>query len=1091
MEHGLLSRAIEYINRQRQKRRWQKAVTAMAAVVVFCTTYALILPAITLENRVFCGQEAHLHDGDCYGQVLICELPEAKAHTHTDGCYQTDSTLVCTLSESAGHTHTDACRATETHLTCTSTEEGHQHGDGCYTTTTEVVCGLEESAGHTHGEACWQHTKTLICTQSTEVPEGGHIHGEACYGPSQEPTCGMTEHEHEDACYVDLEADRETAAQWERTFSDVELTGEFPADVLAIAETQLGYTESKDNYIKNDEGRKLGYSRYGAWYGDPYGDWCAMFVSFCLHYAEVPDEAFPLEANCQRWILELSQRDLYRTAGTYTPEAGDLIFFNWDEQPDSDHVGLVKEVALDRAGEPVRIETIEGNCSNQVKTRTYSLDDRSIMGYGELPEGEEETEEPLGPEEPEGPVNPENGAIVEEEHSDDGFVSWETLLEAVKEADISNGPVVYIFGRNKEEVPAAISEGEQRTRGVMMFAARETNVTDLKTYLNNHGGSYFYTLTDTNNEELPKDNAGNYIVTEGTTYRLTLSITSPDGFLPGTYQYQLPEGLTVDGGTGIFRINGEEVGTWTVADDGLMMLVFNQNMDSKTQVTISAMMGAAFHGIDQTIPFDGTISVVVKPPPVLTDPTKLNKWGYQGDGSEDSPDPGKIYWTIELIGGKDSQIPGSTITDAFVTQNQSYTQSDLDGGLTFMASQRDPATGVEIGWHEWNVSFDDVTWNEDGSWSYKIPEIVTTCRWCKDLHLGNEGWYYWVKYSVTPDRTNEVGSVAYENRVTFEGQSVYGWSSMMHGQSTAEIVKEGVFRGDAENGSFVWDLNLTVPGRQPGNKGDYFWYLWDSMKIKDDNDNEIYVHNDLDLAVVTATWNGQRYQVPKVEEATGNEPFAWRNSWSSDHNDGIYNGREIELLHRCDCTAESCPNWNEEGYSCNSVYWYVRPESGWGPSDYCHCWTVEGETNFTFTYETDDPEILAQYGGTGSTIRNAATLQNKVKGPDGNWTGNEMDSADARVEIPGVFKKELTEEYDGHTAHYTITVNEAKLTLTEDGNTLTIVDTMTDTLAYISGSLVITTDDGNGVTETLVQDEDFTAVYDSDAHTLDIVLLNP
>ncbi|MBP3319483.1 MAG: VWA domain-containing protein [Ruminiclostridium sp.] len=386
MERNVLSRAAEYINQQRKKKRWTNVVSVLAAVVVFCTTYALILPAITLETDVFCGREEHTHGADCYGQVLTCTLPEGEAHVHTDACYQTERTLVCTLKESQGHTHTADCQRTETLLTCTSTEEGHVHGEGCYTTTTTYVCGLEESSGHTHTDACWQETRILVCTQNTEGPQGGHVHSEACYGPSREPTCGLEEHRHDDACYADREADRETAAQWEKTFDQVELSGEFPADVLAIAETQLGYTESSRNYIINDQGRKLGYSRYGAWYGAPYGDWCAMFVSFCLHYAGVPAEAFPREASCQRWIEDLTDLDLYREAESYIPTPGDLIFFNWDKEPDADHVGLVEEVVLDEKGNCKEIKTIEGNSSNKVQRVTYVWGDPSIMGYGDLPE---------------------------------------------------------------------------------------------------------------------------------------------------------------------------------------------------------------------------------------------------------------------------------------------------------------------------------------------------------------------------------------------------------------------------------------------------------------------------------------------------------------------------------------------------------------------------------------------------------------------------------------------------------------------------------------------------------------------------------
>lgn len=342
MEHGLVLRAIEYINRQRQKKRWQKVVIAMAAVVVFCTTYALILPAITMERQVFCGFEAHTHGAECQGQQLICEIPEVEAHVHGDNCYQLEKTL---------------------------------------------ICSMEESADHTHGVDCWQETSTLICTESTDIPEGGHIHDNSCYA-NVEIACGKDEHTHTDACYSNPDADVESASYWEKTFASVTLTGSYPADVLAIAETQLGYTESNANYIVNDDGRKQGYTRYGAWYGDPYGNWCAMFISFCLHYADVPVEEFPLEAGCQKWIENLIKRNLYQEEGAYIPKPGDLIFFNRDEEHDSDHVGIIKNVTLNESGSITKLETIEGNASNRVKTVTYLCPHSDIMGYGILPQGE-------------------------------------------------------------------------------------------------------------------------------------------------------------------------------------------------------------------------------------------------------------------------------------------------------------------------------------------------------------------------------------------------------------------------------------------------------------------------------------------------------------------------------------------------------------------------------------------------------------------------------------------------------------------------------------------------------------------------------
>ena len=99
----------------------------------------------------------------------------------------------------------------------------------------------------------------------------------------------------------------------------------------------------------------------------------------------------------------------------------------------------------------------------------------------------------------------------------------------------------------------------------------------------------------------------------------------------------------------------------------------------------------------------------------------------------------------------------------------------------------------------------------------------------------------------------------------------------------------------------------------------------------------------------------------------------------------------------------------------------------------------------------------------------------------------------ANVRIPGLFKKELTHDFNGYTANYKVTVNEAKLVLT-NGTPLTIHDVMTPTLAYISGSMVITAEDADGNITTLQQGSDYTIEYDGtgkEEHILDIVILRP
>lgn len=81
----MFTRAARFLAEQRRHRRWKKIVSVMAAAVVFCTTYALILPALTAERPTYCGMEEHIHSDACFENGLqVCSLEE---HVHTEECY--------------------------------------------------------------------------------------------------------------------------------------------------------------------------------------------------------------------------------------------------------------------------------------------------------------------------------------------------------------------------------------------------------------------------------------------------------------------------------------------------------------------------------------------------------------------------------------------------------------------------------------------------------------------------------------------------------------------------------------------------------------------------------------------------------------------------------------------------------------------------------------------------------------------------------------------------------------------------------------------------------------------------------------------
>ena len=306
--------------------------------------------------------------------VLVCTKPEIVLHRHTPDCFDADGKLICGQTQVLEHQHSDACFETVAEpvdtgtLTCTDT--AHVHTARCYGTW-ELVCGQEE---HTHSEAC-KPEETVFCGKDA------HTHGEACRDENGELVCGTEEHTHSLACYADPGADVETAELWEQTFAGVTLTGNWRQDTLAIAETQLGYAESTKNYLVAEDGETVkGYTRYGAWCGEPYGDWNVMFLTFCLHYAGV--EGVPPDRDCGGWVT--SWADAFEPAQSHTPAVGDLVLFDRDGDGTADRAGLVAQIT------DSGFAAMEGDAEDAVGLLTYGADDPGILGYINLPEGAKE-----------------------------------------------------------------------------------------------------------------------------------------------------------------------------------------------------------------------------------------------------------------------------------------------------------------------------------------------------------------------------------------------------------------------------------------------------------------------------------------------------------------------------------------------------------------------------------------------------------------------------------------------------------------------------------------------------------------------------
>lgn len=221
MQKKILSEADRYFARKRRQRNWMKVVGALSCAVVFCTAYALILPAVTMENTS-CGLEEHTHTEECYAPAdpeaakeLVCSPETLGIHVHSDDCYDSDGNVICGYADFAIHTHDSLCYDPEGNLICTFPEvkshahteecyeageeiivtEGHEHTDACYTEEQgDLICGQEESEGHTHDDTCYENGSELTCgLEETE----GHTHGDDCYEKEKVLTCEKEEQEEE------------------------------------------------------------------------------------------------------------------------------------------------------------------------------------------------------------------------------------------------------------------------------------------------------------------------------------------------------------------------------------------------------------------------------------------------------------------------------------------------------------------------------------------------------------------------------------------------------------------------------------------------------------------------------------------------------------------------------------------------------------------------------------------------------------------------------------------------------------------------------------------------------------------------------
>lgn len=167
--------------------------------------------------------------------------------------------------------------------------------------------------------------------------------------------------------------------------------------LLEVATAELGYTEGEH-----------GWSKYGEWAGDPYAQWCAEYLCWCVdqvdqrYGTQLLRNVYPLYSGSntgRSWFIRqgryvvrngflqdwgyqwLKGSESYIRTGDYIPQPGDWVFFTWTNTQDTDHVAMVEYCTQDESGN-VQVHVLEGNAPSAVQRNVYDLTYTRILGYG-------------------------------------------------------------------------------------------------------------------------------------------------------------------------------------------------------------------------------------------------------------------------------------------------------------------------------------------------------------------------------------------------------------------------------------------------------------------------------------------------------------------------------------------------------------------------------------------------------------------------------------------------------------------------------------------------------------------------------------
>lgn len=327
----------DYLGKHKKFRTDSKRLATIflvsALIVSIIVFWWLKLVGITVTGEAFCGLEEHTHSNDCFVTEFICGFEEDTTDETTEE--YSEEEIISEESE---------------------TEE-----------VIEEIISEESEIEEVTEEVISEENET------EEVIYESHAHSEECCLTSL--VCTKTEHIHTGECYPDKTSDVETLSDWLATLKDVEITNNIPENLVAVATTQLGYEESVRNFEYDSDGNRQGYTRYGEWFGNLYGKWNTMFVSFCLHYSNINNDTELRSAGAEAMRLAWQQRGVYAEKEACIPKRGDIVFIDAEGDGKADSTGIITSVSDEG------LIVIMGDSNDKVEIKSIDISD-GVIGFG-------------------------------------------------------------------------------------------------------------------------------------------------------------------------------------------------------------------------------------------------------------------------------------------------------------------------------------------------------------------------------------------------------------------------------------------------------------------------------------------------------------------------------------------------------------------------------------------------------------------------------------------------------------------------------------------------------------------------------------